>query len=548
MSQFLARILVALSVLCATTAQATQTSLVTPGPPLTMANLATFLNNAFLTLGGCSSGASAPAPVASAPIVYQCWIDTTANPRIVKIYDGANWVSVANLDVSAHTYQPIIATIKNGSGTITLPTTTDTLMGRATTDTMTGKTYDTAGSGNSFLINGLAATANTGTGAVVRAAAPIVTGGTFQSLAAVSLANSGFNFDFVVGDTLSANRSVTFKGNNVNRTIDLSGNVTTGGAFVTGGALTLPAILQGDLMYGSSSGGMSALNKNTTASRYLANTGTTNNPAWDQVDLTNGVKNALPVANGGTNASSASGTAVDNISGFASTGIMSRTGAGTYTFSTLTALMDSGLCSTQGDIIFRGASTWSCLATAVAGNVLTTQGAGNNPTWTSVGGTGTVTSVICGSVTITTTGTCSSPYFSANLSASSGSITNGTPTKIQFNTETNDSNGWYDNATNFRFTPLLAGRYRVVVNVECDGTTISGCYAYIYKNGSQFAYIPTQAPGATFGTSSVSAIIQMNGSTDFVEGWGRINGTGTLTFNGQTAPVVTTFAANFISP
>ena len=39
----------------------------------------------------------------------------------------------------------------------------------SSTATLTNKTYDTAGAGNSFSINGLAATANTGTGAVVRA-------------------------------------------------------------------------------------------------------------------------------------------------------------------------------------------------------------------------------------------------------------------------------------------------------------------------------------------------------------------------------------------
>lgn len=42
----------------------------------------------------------------------------------------------------------------------------------AATKTLTNTTYDTAGTGNSFSINGVAATANTGTGSVVRATSP----------------------------------------------------------------------------------------------------------------------------------------------------------------------------------------------------------------------------------------------------------------------------------------------------------------------------------------------------------------------------------------
>jgi len=57
---------------------------------------------------------------------------------------------------------------------------------------------------------------------------------------------------------------------------------------------------QGDLLYASGTDNFVLLPKNTTATRYLANTGTTNNPQWNQINLANGVTGTLPVLNGGT--------------------------------------------------------------------------------------------------------------------------------------------------------------------------------------------------------------------------------------------------------
>ena len=66
---------------------------------------------------------------------------------------------------------PVIGTIVN-TGTLTLPTSTDTLVGKATTDTLTNKTFNTSGTGNVFQIAGTGITAVTGTGAVVLATSP----------------------------------------------------------------------------------------------------------------------------------------------------------------------------------------------------------------------------------------------------------------------------------------------------------------------------------------------------------------------------------------
>jgi hypothetical protein len=65
-------------------------------------------------------------------------------------------------------------------------------------------------------------------------------------------------------------------------------------------------VAQGDILFGSAPDILSNLPKDTNATRYLSNTGTDNNPAWAQVNLSNGVTENLPVGNlaSGSNASS----------------------------------------------------------------------------------------------------------------------------------------------------------------------------------------------------------------------------------------------------
>jgi len=49
---------------------------------------------------------------------------------------------------------------------------------------------------------------------------------------------------------------------------------------------------------------------------------------------------------------------------------------------TLTALIDNAIGSTQGDILYRNATVWTVLAPGTAGQLLTTGGAAANPSWT----------------------------------------------------------------------------------------------------------------------------------------------------------------------
>jgi hypothetical protein len=81
----------------------------------------------------------------------------------------------------------------------------------------------------------------------------------------------------------------------------------TGTLATTRGGTGLATYAQGDLIYASAADTLAKLAKNTTATRYLSNTGASNAPAWAQVNLADGVTGNLPVANlnGGSGATSA---------------------------------------------------------------------------------------------------------------------------------------------------------------------------------------------------------------------------------------------------
>ena len=81
-------------------------------------------------------------------------------------------------------------------------------------------------------------------------------------------------------------------------------------------SLTAPAVMttQGDIVIASGANSPIRLAKSTTSTQYLANTGTSNAPAWNEVALDTGVSATLPVGNGGTGATSltANGALIGN--------------------------------------------------------------------------------------------------------------------------------------------------------------------------------------------------------------------------------------------
>tara|TARA_R100001163_G_C5030174_1_gene170604 strand:+ start:585 stop:1121 length:537 start_codon:yes stop_codon:yes gene_type:complete len=75
-------------------------------------------------------------------------------------------------------------------------------------------------------------------------------------------------------------------------------------------------------------------------------------------------------------------------------------------------------------------------------------------------------------------------------SSNQTSISSATATKIQFNSEDAlTTSGTWD-STNYRWTPGVAGKYLISINVEivAASSTAKQCLAYIYKNGSSICY------------------------------------------------------------
>lgn len=101
----------------------------------------------------------------------------------------------------------------------------------------------------------------------------------------------------------------------------------------------------------------------------------------------------------------------------------------------------------------------------------------------------------------------------------SQTITTGTATKIQFDTEITDLASTFDSTTNYRHTPGTAGYYLYTTTLNMtdikDGGRVIG---YMRKNGSNIAFTKAYSSASTADPSVTMTIIaSMNGSTDYLE-------------------------------
>ena len=112
------------------------------------------------------------------------------------------------------------------------------------------------------------------------------------------------------------------------------------------------------------------------------------------------------------------------------------------------------------------------------------------------------------------------------------SVSDETYTKLDVATENFDTNNNFDNST-MRFTPTVAGKYFFYAKSDCDATgyeDLRDAHVAFYKNGSILTYTNARffqggntSSGGTVATPFTSAVLTLNGSSDYVEVYVKIN-------------------------
>ena len=141
-------------------------------------------------------------------------------------------------------------------------------------------------------------------------------------------------------------------------------------------------------------------------------------------------------------------------------------------------------------------------------------------------GTKDATTFLRGDNTFASAGGANTPSFQAKLS-SNQNISSGTFTKVQFDTELFDTDNTYDNSTNYRFTPGVAGKYVLTATVKvqnCGNATLY--FVNIYKNGSSLKSFVT-LPGRDDDLSGMITAIDIANTTDYYEIYARQGSGGT---------------------
>lgn len=171
-----------------------------------------------------------------------------------------------------------------------------------------------------------------------------------------------------------------------------------------------------------------------------------------------------------------------------------------------------------------------------------------------IGGSGTVTGLTSLSFTNGTMSGLKAPAFRAFANADQ-TVTSGVETLVNLASETFDTDSRFNNTGStvggipaYAFMPDQAGYYSVTGYVRCIGTTTGAAwYCAIYKNGAPLSY-GTIMQGSSNGNIGVlvNDLVLMNGTTDYIQLYGSVSGTGTVRFDYGNNQVASRFSAHLV--
>ena len=206
-----------LAILCAllaslSTALASQATISQPTTgPHSMTDFAgNYLNPALLALASHSKGPTAP----TGPITGMLWINDTASPWSLQIYDGASWVQMGTVNPTTHAYA---ATLANSTG---LPIAT------GVSGLGTGISTFLATPNSANLLSSV--TDETGSGSLVFATSPTLVTPNLGTPSAINLTNgTGLSLTTGVAGTLQAAQEPAHTGDVTNTAGSLSMSLAT---------------------------------------------------------------------------------------------------------------------------------------------------------------------------------------------------------------------------------------------------------------------------------------------------------------------------------